>query len=248
MITSSAKAQSKPIAVLSNEIAKSSYNLTLMEHRVIKSFIAAVKFSEVLSSDVPYYLGVREFANFWNLNMFDVRKEVDKAVNTMFLRYVSTSRLDGTYTKTHWISSFTYDAVEDRFEIYWTPQVIGHISQLRERFVKLDLSELIDVKSMYSFRLYEILTTVIGENSYRNPSFTIEQLMHMMDVPDSCKEYKIFKQRVLMVAVGELKTKVKRFSKMEIEEEKEKRKVLGIKFCGVGVASRYKVKSKEVGI
>ena len=236
------KSGSKAIAVLSNEITKCSFNLSLMEHRIIKQYISRIKYTEVIDSRELYVLNIKEFANFWGINAADVRDELLTAGKTLFDRYIFKGDPNGSYSYSRWITFFNYNKEEDSISIRWSEELVQHICQLRERFVKLDLMELIDLKSIYSWRLYEILVTTIGENSYKNPSFTPEQLMFMMDVPESCKVYKTFKGRVLKVAVEELKTKVKRFSKMNMVEEKEngKRKVIGVGFEGVGVGNRYK--------
>jgi hypothetical protein len=244
MPTTSQQPQIKPIAVMSNAITKSSYNLSVTEHKILKTFVSQIKYTTELNSDTPYYPDVKEFAELWGLHAFNVRKEIELYGKTLFDRYIYQEDGQGSYRFSRWISDFAYNKPLDRFEIYWSPKVIQHLCLLRERFVKIDLSELIDLQSSYSFRLYEILTTVVGENSYKNPYFTVTQLMDMFDVPESYREYKVFNNRVLKTAVGELKTKVKRFSKMEIEEEKEKgkRKVVGVRFCGVGVSAKYKTK------
>jgi plasmid replication initiation protein len=227
---------------------KSSYSLSLTEHRLIKFFISKVKFNDVLDSRTIHKVSVSEFANFWDLPRNNARKDLLDASDSLYSRQVSHGSLEESFKRTRWVWFVAFDKLEDTFEIAWTEPVIQHISLLRERFVKLDLTELVNLSSSYSFRLYEILTTVVGENSYKNPYFTIEQLMYMMDVPESCKVYKTFNNRILKTAIGELKMKVKRFSKMEIEEEKEKRKVIGIRFSGVGVGKRYKKKALPCAI
>ena len=142
---------------------------------------------------------------------------------------------ENSFEKFRWVWKIAFNSQEDVFKICWTEPVIQHISLLRERFVQLKLEDMIDFNSSYTFRLYEILITSIGENSYKNPKFSPEVLMEMMDVPESCLVYKTFRQRVLTTAVRELKVKVKRFEKLEMVEEKEKgkRKVIRLEFVGL---------------
>jgi len=245
MTTSITSKQTNRIAVLSNVVMKSSYNLSITEHRLLKYFISTIKFNDVLDSREAHSITVSEFADYWEIHASDARKMLQVAGNTLFDRYIHQDDGNLGFKKTRWVWKVGFEATTDTFEIAWTEPVIQHISLLRERFVKLDLKELVALDSSYSFRLYEILTTVVGENGYKNPYFTVEQLMYMLDVPDSCKVYKTFKQRVVMIAIKELKTKVKRFEKMEMIEEKEKgkKKVVGIRFSGVGVAGTYRRKT-----
>ena len=65
--------------------------------------------------------------------------------------------------------------------------------------------------------------------------------MFMLDVPNSYHEYKVFKRKVLSVAVKELRENVKRFAKLSIEEvRKEGKKVEELRFIGCGVGVLYK--------
>ncbi len=234
------KIDNKPIAVVSNEILKSSYNLSLNEHRILKSFLSSISYNEVISPEVPYRINVKEFSDFWNVPAIKVRQDILVDLKSMFDRFIYKKDSLGNILYSRWIQSIEYIKDEDCFEIFWTKKIIDHIAQLRERFCKLDLFEMKDFSSSYTFRLYEILTMIAGENSYRNPSFDVENLYFMMDVPESYLEYKFFKRRVLVPAITELQSKVKRFEKVKFDEIKIGKKVKEIKFFGIGVGNKYK--------
>ena len=231
------------IAVISNELLKSSYNLSVMEHRIVKSFTASIGYSDVLSEDTPYSMKLMDFAHFWGLNGCDVRKDIKVSVNTLFKREITIKTAEG-HGKIHWLQKFWYSNADDSFYLYWNKDVIRHISLLRERFAKLNLDDLVGLRSSYSIRMYELLITAVGENSYKNPSWSPEELMELLDVPDSYREYKIFKMRVLNVIWKELKENVVKFKDLEMELEvgnrKWNRKVERIGWRRVGVGNKYR--------
>ena len=132
--------------------------------------------------------------------------------------------------------------MQDTLYLYWSDTILTHISQLKERFTKLDLLEIKDFSSSYSFRLYEILICSIGENSYKNPKFSVEELMYMMQVPRSYLGYNIFKQRVLTPCVRELSTKTGKFKAIALKEHKGKgsKKIVEVEFTGCGIGNKYK--------
>jgi len=232
----------KSYAVLSNQVVKTSYNLTLTEHRLLKQFLVQLDYygKPITSQDV-FTLSVKEFAERWLIRAVDARKELTAAAKTLYDRVLFQGDLDASFSYARWISSYKYDAEQDNITIRWSQDILEHISELKERYVKLDLDDLVELQSSYSYRLYEILNTSIGENGYKNPSFMVEDLMFMLDVPRSYRAYNIFKMRVLTPCVKELSENIPKFKKLSVVETNAPRskRVASLEFKGVGVGTRY---------
>ena len=233
------------VAVLSNTLCKSYYNLSLVEHRLIKLYLQSITdyFETPLNVSTPFTLTVQEYAKTWNIEVFNARREVREAVIGLFKREIYKLGEDGeSFIYSHWISDATYVRDSDTVELYWSRTILSHISLLKERFTKLDLTEIRDFNSTYSFRLYEILTCAIGENSFKNPKFDVEVLMDMMQVPESYRNYRTFKARVLTPCTSELQNKTNKFSKLSLIEHKRKgsKKIVEVEFSGVGIGKKYK--------
>lgn len=237
--------QNNRIAVLSNEVCKSSYQLSVGEHRLIKLYLQSIKnyFDEPIDINKPFTLSIQDYASSWGLEGFNARKEVREAAVSLAKREIYKVGEDNEIIAfAHWASDIVHDVSSDSWELYWSRTILTHISELKERFTKLDLTEMKDFSSSYSFRLYEILMCSVGENSYRNPSFEVETLMNMMQVPESYRNYRSFKARVLTPCTKELRTKTGKFTNLSITEIKQKgsKKVISLEFAGCGIGNRYK--------
>lgn len=239
--------QNKPysnsaIAVLSNEVCKGSYNLSVSEHRLIKMFLCQIKDYYQKELESSYLISTREYADAWKLELHNARREIDEATSKLLDRKLYIVDAEGNYIKAVWVSDVEYRAKADTVELWWSNNIRKHISQLKERFTKLDLLEIQDFSSSYSFRLYEILTCSIGENSYKNPKYAVEDLMRMLQVPPSLTDYRNFKARVLNPCSKELSEKTGKFKKLTFVEHKVKgsKKVESIEFQGCGIGNKYK--------
>jgi plasmid replication initiation protein len=232
----------KQIAVLSNEVCKSSYNLTVSEHRVIKMFLAGIQNYYEVPIDRVAAIPVKTYAEVWDIETSDARKELKAAVVTLWRRELYQESKDGSYGFARWCDSFNFIKEDDTIVIKWSDTILEHISQLKERFTKLDLSAMQNFSSSYSFRLYEILICSVGENSYKNPRYTVDELMTMMQVPPSLRDYRNFKARVLKPCTKELIEKTGKFKKLNFVETRMQgsKKVESLEFQGCGIGNKYK--------
>jgi plasmid replication initiation protein len=232
----------KSYAVLSNQVVKTSYNLTLVEHRILKQFLCQLDYyNKAITSQDVFSLTVKEFAAQWEVPADNARKSLVSAAKTLYDRVLFQGDLDASFSYARWISSYKYDAEMDNITIRWSQDILEHVSELKERYVKLDLNDLVELQSSYSYRLYEILNVTLGENGYKNPSFSVEDLMFMLDVPRSYRSYNIFKMRVLTPCVKELSETVLKFKNLSVVETNAPRskKVVSLEFRGCGVGNRY---------
>lgn len=232
----------KEIAVISNQLAKASYSLSVTEHRLIKSFLKRLDDYFDKELDTTYTLTIQEYAEDWGIASTDARKEAKAATVSLFKKKITVPLEEGGYLDIRWIAEAGYSKASDSVILAWSPRVKKHISQLKERFTKLDLAEMKDFSSSYTFRLYEIIQCSIGENGYKNPNIKVKDLMTALDVPESYKNYMTFNARVLTPCVKELNTKIAKFKKLKVEEHKVKgsKKVESIEFQGCGIGNRYK--------
>jgi plasmid replication initiation protein len=238
--------QNTNLAVVSNYLLKSRYTLTVAEHRLLKSLIKRIANYFDLKLTEVHSLTVQEYAEDWKIPTDDARKELRKAGRSLCESniYLPVDNPESFHIS-RWFSESCYDRKTDLLQAMFTSTVVSNISELSERFTKLDLKEMKDFSSSYSFRLYEILMCSVGENSYRNPSFVVSDLMTMLDVPDSLKDYRNFKTRVLTPCTKELQTKTGKFTNLSINEVKQKgsKKVVSLEFSGCGIGNRYKKQS-----
>jgi len=153
-----------------------------------------------------YTLSVREYAKLCDLRLDNARTELIDVVNRLYDRSINT-REGNKFCKVRWCQKITHDPDTDIVSLVWTDDVVAFISNLVEKFVEFRLYDVLQLSSSYSWRLYEILKTTKGANQYVKVEFEIEKLYELMDVAESCKEFKYFKSRILDKSVQELKMK-----------------------------------------
>lgn len=243
--------QNTNIAVVSNYLLKARYTLTVAEHRLLKSLIKRIPNYFDLKLDAVHSITVQDYATDWGLPEDNARKELKKAGLSLVTSNIHLPvETPESFCITRWFAEVSYDRKTDVLQAMLTSTVVANISELTERFTKLDLLEMKDFSSSYSFRLYEILMCSVGENSYRNPNFLVENLMELMQVPESLKDYRNFKTRVLTPCTKELQTKTGKFSKLAFKEGKlaGSKKVVSLEFTHCGIGNRYKKgdKAKEL--
>lgn len=179
-----------------------------------------------------YTLSVAEYAKLCDLRLDNARTELIDVVNRLYDRSINT-REGSKFCKIRWVQKIAHDPDTDIVSLVWTDDVAAFISNLVEKFVEFRLYDVLQLSSSYSWRLYEILKTTKGANQYVKVKFEIEKLYELMDVAESCKEFKYFKSRVLDKSVKELKMK-NIFPNLAYTLDTGKgKKVTGISFVGL---------------
>jgi hypothetical protein len=125
-----------------------------------------------------------------------------------------------------WLSSVEYFKGTGIIELCFDPKLKPYLLQLKKRFTTYRLKEVIQLKSSFSIRIYELLKQYvkIGERI-----FLLETLKASLGIgPTKYSLYGDFKKRVLLVAQSEVAEKTD--ISFEFKEIKEGRKVVKIKF------------------
>ena len=260
--------ETKNIVYLGNELAQSSYTLTLNEQRLLYILLSKVKpteylvpmttrevelatleevqkynvrkkvFGDTLDSITLNSISVAEFAEFTGLELRKAREDLLSVAERLFDREILIKHADGVgYTKFRWISSIRYDAGSDTVGLRWSVDILPYITELKERFTKLLLKDLLGLQSTYSWKLYTLLKSHKGENNYiKDVVISVEDLIWELKVPESCKEFKVLNSRILEKATKELAKKAMVGLTMEKVLRKGSKRVEGVRWKGAGGA------------
>ena len=129
------------------------------------------------------------------------------------------------YIYRSWFEEIEYHVKNGKITAKFDNKIKPMLLLIRERITKYDINYVLQMKSAYSIRIYELLKEYqkIGHRTY-----LVKELMEVLVIPKSLKIYGNFKKRVLLTAQNELK----QFSDItfEIDEIKEGRSVVKIKF------------------
>lgn len=125
----------------------------------------------------------------------------------------------------NWFSKIQYVKGQSKFIVRIDKDLKPYLLELKERFVKYNLTYILPLTSNYSIRIYQLLKEY---EKLTRRTFTVLELQDILQVPNSLKRYDNFKRKVLYVAEKELIENCDIF--FEFEEIKEGRKVNEILF------------------
>lgn len=125
----------------------------------------------------------------------------------------------------NWFSKIQYIRGQSKFIVRIDGDLKPYLLDLKKRFVQYNLRYILPLTSNYSIRIYQLLKEY--EKATKR-TFTVDELMDILQVPKSLKRYDNFKRKILKVAEKELIEHCDIF--FEYEEIKEGKRVNEILF------------------
>lgn len=221
--------QQKLVVTQANKLAIASYALTLEEKRVILLLISLIKKEDKAFKE--YRIPIVNIQAFLNLKRKDLYITLKDIADKLLQRVVTIEKPNGGWLKTNWISSSEYkpkgeDGVEYAcLDLCFDPKLKPFLLELKSQFHSYMLSNVANLKSIYSIRFYEIFV------SYRRlgkASFEVIDLKKRLQVDKKYKRYDDFRKRVILHAQTELKAKTDIC--FDFTEERKGRKVHKLHF------------------
>ncbi|MCB2307400.1 replication initiation protein [Clostridium estertheticum] len=221
MITDLTKANNNWI-YQSNKLIEASYSFTVLEQKLIRLLASMITKDDVDLKE--YQFSATDLSNTLNIHKRNIYRELDSVTDKLMARFIKMKNDDTQeFDKFHLIKTaklrkgiLTLKIDEDMKDFYlklnW--------------YTKYQLKNIMQFKSTYSFRLYELLKQYEGIG---NRSITIDNLRVGLDIEKKqYPKYSNLKQKVINVALNEINTKTDII--FDYEEIKTGRKVTSIKF------------------
>lgn len=216
---------------MSNALANAAQSLSLAEKRVMMHAVAKLD-SFKLDGGTAYglvKLTAHEYAEQFGVDPDTAYTQLKSAGESIFERYIrffETTRKGVTEVKIRWVSRAEYHKGEGWIALRFTPDVQPHLTAIENKFTSYKLAQASALRSLYSWRLLELLSQNKGLG-FRQIS--LEEFHHAMETPVGYKaNFKILRQRVLEPAVKELQNKDG--WKIEWIPQKTGRKVTALRF------------------
>jgi plasmid replication initiation protein len=129
-------------------------------------------------------------------------KEAGKGIFNRYIRFFEQGRKGPEEVMVRWVSSARYSPGAGTVTLRFTPEVAPHLLQLKNQFTTYKLAQASALRSIYSWRLLEVLSQT-ASTGWRQ--IELDEFHHAMETPDGYKaNFKILRQRVLEPAVKEL--------------------------------------------
>lgn len=214
--------------VVSNYIIRSAQTLTLVEKRILMAGIAKLG-----GVNGEIQLSAQEYADTYDVDIRTAYNELKGAVGTLMKRTLSWQIIDGKKIGTRttiWIQGYDYFKNEGMVKFKFSEYVFPFLFELQQEFTKYQLKQAAALRSIYSWRLLELLEQMKDKKNETGwLSMSIEEFWHAMEATESYKSnFSLLRKKVIEPAIKELTEKDNWL--IEWETRKRGRKVASLLF------------------
>ena len=192
---------------MSHALTNAAQSLSLAEKRVMMYAVAKLDTFKVDGGfgDGKVKLTAHEYAEQFGVDTDTAYNQLRSAGDAIFERYIrffSDENKGPVEKKIRWVSAAEYNKGEGTVSLWFTQQVAPHLLGLRSKFTTYKLAQASALRSLYSWRLLELLSQQKGLE-FRQISLV--EFHHAMETPVGYKaNFKDCRQRVIEPAVKEL--------------------------------------------
>lgn len=180
-------------------IGNSSYDLSTEEQRIILTLASMVQPED--EGFKPYDIKISEFLNL--LGLKDRSKYSQLPVITKeLMKKVFEIKEEKSTIQVAWLSSAEYNHETGVISLEFSPRLKPYLLQLKNYFTQYKLSNILQMKSKYSPRLYEILK--MNEFNKKGFEISVDELRRLFKAENLYKNYNDFKKKVILKAQEEL--------------------------------------------
>ena len=216
---------------LSNAMNEAAHRLTLSEKRIIMFAVAKIDSLRVMVGMKPPELRITaaEFAELYGVSPNTAYDELQSAAKQLYNRsigFVKETRKGPEIVNMRWIGSAHYHKGEGWVELKFWHEIVPHLTALRTKFTSYKLAQASALRSIYSWRLLELLMQY-EKTGWRQDD--IEDFCHAVDAKASHRaNFAQLRKWVIEPAVAELRDKDAWI--IDWEPIKAGRKVIAVKF------------------
>lgn len=200
---------------MSNALTRAAHGLTLNEKRLMACCIAQL--DSIRTARHPTYDQTRvklkavDFAETYGIDEKTSYRELIAASDKLFKRHIRI--MDKTpkgmvEIKFVWISGVKYHHGEGWIELGFSHEVTPHLTLLRKEYTSYKLKNAAALRSMYSWRLYELFVSVWNKKNHPEMKgclhIKMEDFRRAMDVPKAYERWSNMNQKAVKPAIAEL--------------------------------------------
>ena len=220
------------LVVKDNALINASYNLDLVEQRLILlAIVEARESGKGINANDPLTVHAESYINQFGVHRNTAYQALKDACDDLFARqfsYQSLSEKGNTINhKSRWVSEVAYIDNEAVVRLIFAPAIVPLITRLEEQFTKYEIQQISNLTSAYAVRLYEIL--IAWRSTGKTPLITMYDFRQKIGVLET--EYKRmydFKKYVLDIALKQVNEHTDIIVK--VEQHKTGRSITGFSF------------------
>ena len=197
---------------MSNALTRAGHGLSLAEKRIVAAAVSKLdsvrpaKVGEVTTTKIT----AQEYAELSECGLPAAYEALQSAAKNLFDRKITFfapahlrngEPLKPLRVDMRWVGRCTYHEREGWVELAWWPELLPHLLGLKKQFTSYQLQQTVALRSVYSWRLLELLTRF---RSTGWAEYTIEDFIASMEAPASLSDFAQIKRRIIQPAVKEL--------------------------------------------
>lgn len=217
----------KHYTIMANDIVKGKQDMSLQEARIIRLMVTQiVKEDKDLKT---YTCNIKDLANFLKIPSNNLYRDIQNICTNLAQRIVKvgTGNPKQPWKVFQWISKAEYDG-EGTITLKLSNDISEHVLELEKYFTQYQLENILEMRSFYAIRLYELLKS----DEYKDQNygeFTVEYLRSFFECEKKYSKFADFRINIVEIATKEINEK----SDIEIRQidyVKKGRKVHSIRF------------------
>lgn len=193
-----------------NDLLVASHGLkTLAEQRIVKSCAAKIDSVRLDGNRYRVRLTAQEYAETFNLDTTTAYEQLKSGCESLAERWIVWSepvqRGAVAVHRDRWVSGATYVDKAGWVELRFSPEATPYLMVLRGNHTTYLLRQAAELRSIYSWRLLELLMQFKDTGWRQMP---IKEFLHAMDAkPSHLQNFKDARRQIIEVAVKELQDK-----------------------------------------
>lgn len=220
------------LIVKDNALINASYNLDLVEQRLILLAIVEARESKKgIDTNNALTVHASSYINHFKVEKHTAYEVLKNACESLFSRQFSyqfkNEHGNTEYVRSRWVSKISYVDNEAFVKLVFAPDVVPLITRLEQHFTSYEIKQVSQLTSRYAVRLYELL--IAWRSVGKTPLFEIKEFREQLGVEDS--EYnrtEAFKRRVLEIAIDQISELTD--ITVKYEQHKKGRSIIGFSF------------------
>ena len=220
------------LVVKDNALINASYNLDLVEQRLILlAVVGARESGQGVNANDPLTIHADSYISHFNVARQTAYQALKDACRNLFERRFSyqESTKKGSLVEitSRWVSQIAYIDETASVQLIFTPAVVPMITALERHFTSYEIEQVSELSSAYAVRLYEIL--IAWRSTGKTPVFELADFRYKLGVEST--EYlrmNNFKAKVLDTAIKQINLHTDITAKYE--QHKRGRSISGFSF------------------
>ena len=222
----------RELVVKDNALINASYNLDLVEQRLILlAIVEARESGKGINANDPLEVHAESYINQFGVHRNTAYQALKDACNDLFARQFSYQKINERGNienyRSRWVSEIGYVDNEAVVKLIFAPAIVPLITRLEEHFTKYELQQVSNLSSAYAVRLYELL--IAWRSTGSTPVIELSDFRQRIGVLDTeYKRMERFKTSVLELAIKQINEHTD--ITVKYEQHKRGRSISGFSF------------------